>query len=70
MYFSVGDDFHNAEALLEAVLTMEAQPEEVGVITPTASSSASGPSSYPGTSGQREPISSHSLSSNPNSLGI
>ena len=53
----LGDDFADAEALLEAVLTMESQPEEIGVSTPTQGPSSSG-TSVP--SNPNEPSSSNS----------
>lgn len=56
-----GDDFPDAQSLLEAVLNLDAQPEEMGVSTPTAGPSTSGtnrnqtgpPNSQPGSVGNQ-----------------
>ncbi|XP_076078107.1 baculoviral IAP repeat-containing protein 7-like [Mytilus galloprovincialis] len=61
-----GDDFADAEALLEAVLTMEAQPEDIGITTPTQGTNTAGPSSLPTPSSTAGPSGSQA---GPSSIG-
>ena len=69
----LGDCLDYAEALLEAVLTMESQPEEIGVSTPTEGASSSGIGGCTSVPGNPNiPSSSHSDpgDGNPSGSGI
>ena len=65
--FFIGDDFADAEALLEAVLTMEAQPEDIGITTPAQGTNTAGPSSLPTPSSTAGPSGSQA---GPSSIGV
>jgi hypothetical protein len=69
----LGDDFADAEALLEAVLTIESQSEEICVSTPThgpSSSCIGGCTSVPGNPNGPSSSNSDPGAGNPNSSGI